>query len=75
MAIEATHKDIINLIMGDLTQFHIPIYQRTYTWDADNQVDKLLDDKRFTRIDSVIKKGRTSRKKACMAGYYGATFC
>lgn len=44
MAIEATHKDIINLIMGDLTQFHIPIYQRTYTWDADNQVDKLLDD-------------------------------
>ncbi len=44
MAIEATHKDIINLIMGDLTQFHIPIYQRTYTWDSDNQVDKLLDD-------------------------------
>lgn len=44
MAIEATHKDIINLIMGDLTQFHIPIYQRTYTWDDDNQVDKLLDD-------------------------------
>ncbi|MEI6639770.1 MAG: DUF262 domain-containing HNH endonuclease family protein [Chlorobium sp.] len=44
MAIQADHKDIINLIMGDLTQFHIPIYQRTYTWDADKQVDKLLDD-------------------------------
>jgi uncharacterized protein YaaW (UPF0174 family) len=27
-----------------LTQFHIPIYQRTYTWEADNQVDKLIDD-------------------------------
>jgi len=44
MAIQADHKDIINLIMGDLTQFHIPIYQRTYTWDADKQVDKLHDD-------------------------------
>jgi hypothetical protein len=30
--------------MGDLTQFHIPIYQRSYTWDAKTHVDKLLDD-------------------------------
>ncbi len=44
MAIQADHKDIINLIMGDLTQFHIPIYQRTYTWEANDQVDKLMDD-------------------------------
>jgi uncharacterized protein with ParB-like and HNH nuclease domain len=44
MAIQADHKDIITLIMGDLTQFHIPIYQRTYTWEANEQVDKLLDD-------------------------------
>ncbi len=44
MAIQADHKDIITLVMGDLTQFHIPIYQRTYTWDFDVQVDKLLDD-------------------------------
>lgn len=44
MAIQADHKDIITLIMGDLTQFHIPIYQRTYTWEATSQVDKLLDD-------------------------------
>ncbi len=44
MAIQADHKDIITLIMGDLTQFHIPIYQRTYTWEATEQVDKLIDD-------------------------------
>ena len=44
MAIQTDHRDIINLIMGDLTQFHIPIYQRTYTWEADNQVNKLIDD-------------------------------
>ena len=44
MSIQADHKDIITLIMGDLTQFHIPIYQRTYTWEDNNQVDKLLDD-------------------------------
>ncbi len=44
MAIQTDHKDIINLIMGDLTQFHIPIYQRTYTWEAKDQVDKLMDD-------------------------------
>lgn len=44
MAIQADHKDIITLIMGDLTQFHIPIYQRTYTWEATSQVDKLFDD-------------------------------
>jgi uncharacterized protein with ParB-like and HNH nuclease domain len=44
VTIETNHKDIINLIMGDLNPFHIPIYQRTYTWEAGNQVDKLIDD-------------------------------
>ena len=44
MAIQTDHKNIIELIMGDLTQFHIPIYQRTYTWDWNDQVDKLIDD-------------------------------
>lgn len=44
MAIQADHKNIIDLIMGDLTQFHIPIYQRSYTWDANVHVNKLLDD-------------------------------
>jgi len=44
MAIQTDHKNIIELIMGDLTQFHIPIYQRNYTWDAVKHVDKLVDD-------------------------------
>ncbi len=44
MAIEASHKNIRTLIMGDLTQFHIPIYQRTYTWGASIEVEKLLRD-------------------------------
>ena len=44
MAIQTDHKDIIKLIMGDLTQFHIPIYQRSYTWEAEKQVAKLIDD-------------------------------
>ncbi|MEJ2794439.1 DUF262 domain-containing HNH endonuclease family protein [Iodobacter sp. LRB] len=44
MAIHTDHKNIIDLVMGDLTQFHIPIYQRLYTWDSNNQVQKLLDD-------------------------------
>ena len=44
MAIQADHKDIITLIMGDLTQFHVPIYQRSYTWSPDIHIDKLLDD-------------------------------
>jgi uncharacterized protein with ParB-like and HNH nuclease domain len=44
MAIEAKHTNIIDLIMGDLMQFHIPIYQRTYTWQAQNQVEKLISD-------------------------------
>ncbi|KAF3977606.1 MAG: DUF262 domain-containing protein [Methylococcales symbiont of Iophon sp. n. MRB-2018] len=30
--------------MGDLSQFHIPVYQRVYTWDAENQIKRLLDD-------------------------------
>lgn len=44
MAIQAVHKDIRSMIMGDLTQFHIPIYQRRYTWDANQQVEKLIRD-------------------------------
>jgi uncharacterized protein with ParB-like and HNH nuclease domain len=30
--------------MGDLNQFHIPIYQRTYTWEASVDVEKLIKD-------------------------------
>ncbi len=44
MTIEAGHRDIRSLIMGDNAQFHIPIYQRTYTWDAKFQVKKLIED-------------------------------
>lgn len=44
MAIQTDSKSIIDLVMGDLTQFHIPIYQRTYTWEADKHVNKLIDD-------------------------------
>lgn len=44
MAIEAKHTSIRSLIMGDLNQFHIPIYQRTYTWKASIEVDKLIKD-------------------------------
>ncbi|ANE55052.1 hypothetical protein AYM39_07575 [Methylomonas sp. DH-1] len=32
------------MIMGDLTQFHIPIYQRRYTWESNKQVEKLISD-------------------------------
>lgn len=44
MAIQSDHKDLRNLIMGDLTQFHIPIYQRTYTWEATKEVEQLIED-------------------------------
>jgi len=44
MTIEAGHKDIRSLIIGDNAQFHIPIYQRTYTWKAKDQVEKLMED-------------------------------
>ncbi|MDH5553461.1 MAG: DUF262 domain-containing protein, partial [Nitrosomonas sp.] len=44
MAIEGHQKNIRDLIMGDNMSFHIPIYQRTYTWQAKNEVDKLIDD-------------------------------
>ena len=44
MAIYSDHKNLRDLIMGDLTQFHIPIYQRSYTWEAKVHVDKLLND-------------------------------
>lgn len=44
MAIHTDDKSIIDLITGDLTQFHVPIYQRNYTWSASEQVDKLITD-------------------------------
>ena len=44
MTIHTDHKNIIELITGDLTQFHVPLYQRNYTWDADKEVKKLIDD-------------------------------
>ncbi len=44
MSIHSDHKDVRELIMGDLTQFHIPIYQRSYTWEAKTQVEKLIND-------------------------------
>lgn len=44
MTIHTDHKNIIELITGDLTQFHVPIYQRNYTWSADKEVKKLIDD-------------------------------
>jgi uncharacterized protein with ParB-like and HNH nuclease domain len=44
MAIEGHQKNIRDLIMGDNMSFHIPIYQRTYTWQAKNEVDKLIED-------------------------------
>jgi uncharacterized protein with ParB-like and HNH nuclease domain len=38
MTIDAKHTNIRSLIMDDtLSQFHIPIYQRNYTWDAYEQ--------------------------------------
>ncbi len=44
MTIEGHQKNIRDLIMGDNMSFHIPIYQRTYTWQARVEVDKLIDD-------------------------------
>ncbi|SNX60703.1 Protein of unknown function [Nitrosomonas ureae] len=44
MAIEGHQKNIRDLIMGDNMSFHIPIYQRTYTWQATKEVDKLIND-------------------------------
>ena len=44
MAIEGHSKSIRNLIMGDNMSFHVPIYQRSYTWEAKDQVEKLLND-------------------------------
>ncbi|WP_295433844.1 DUF262 domain-containing protein [uncultured Thiodictyon sp.] len=44
MAIEGHSKSIRNLIMGDNMSFHVPIYQRSYTWEAKHQVEKLLSD-------------------------------
>ncbi|MDA3926545.1 MAG: DUF262 domain-containing HNH endonuclease family protein [Kiritimatiellae bacterium] len=44
MAIQSDHKNLSDLIMGDLTQFHIPIYQRSYTWVDKINVEKLIND-------------------------------
>ena len=44
MAIDSDDKNLRDLIMGDLTQFHIPIYQRSYTWEAKIHVEKLIND-------------------------------
>lgn len=44
MTIHTDHKNIIELITGDLTQFHVPIYQRSYTWEAHLEVNKLMND-------------------------------
>lgn len=61
MTIEAGHKDIRSLIMGDNAQFHIPIYQRTYSWEAKVQVEKLIED--------IIEFGR-EYKENTKAEYY-----
>lgn len=61
MTIIAGHKDIKSLIIGDNAQFHIPIYQRTYTWEAKDQVEKLLND--------IIEFGR-EYKEDSKAEYY-----
>jgi len=44
MPIEAYAKSIRSLILDDNIAFRIPIYQRSYTWQAATQVKKLLDD-------------------------------
>src|SRR5450830_5401 len=44
MTITTDQKGIRKLIIGDNAQFHIPIYQRIYTWKAKEQVKKLLED-------------------------------
>ena len=44
MTIHTDHKNISELITGDLTQFHVPIYQRSYTWEENLEVSKLMND-------------------------------
>jgi len=44
MAINTDNKSIQELILGDLNLFHIPVYQRDYTWEAEKHVQQLLDD-------------------------------
>ena len=36
--------NILKFIKEDERQFVIPVYQRNYNWQADNQVKRLLDD-------------------------------
>jgi hypothetical protein len=63
MTIQAWHKDIKSLIIGDNAQFQIPIYQRTYTWEAKNQVQKLLED--------IIEFGREYKENPEAEYYIG----
>ncbi|MBV5307671.1 MAG: DUF262 domain-containing protein [Desulfobulbaceae bacterium] len=65
MTIESGHKDIRNLIIGDNAQFHIPIYQRTYTWEAKKggQVEKLIND--------IIEFSREYKEDAKVEYYIG----
>lgn len=44
MAIEGQAKSLRNLIMDDNMSFHIPIYQRAYTWSVKTHVEKLISD-------------------------------
>ena len=44
MTINTDNKNVKELIIGDLSSFHIPIYQRDYTWEAKTHVKQLLDD-------------------------------
>lgn len=61
MAIQADHRDVKSLVMRDASQFHIPIYQRSYTWEAGNQIKKLFDD--------ILEFSREYRNKS-RADYY-----
>jgi uncharacterized protein with ParB-like and HNH nuclease domain len=44
MSIKSYDTSIYELIMNTSNIFHIPIYQRSYTWEARKEVEKLIDD-------------------------------
>ena len=44
MAIDGYAMSIRDLIMENNMSFHIPVYQRTYTWKARGEVEKLITD-------------------------------